>query len=58
MELQQGEREGFVFIEENGYLFIYIDKSYQGEAVTIHLKNGEEYTLNVDQQKGRLIVKK
>ncbi|OCA84053.1 hypothetical protein A8F94_15085 [Bacillus sp. FJAT-27225] len=58
LDLQQGEREGFVSIEEAGYAFIYIDKKYQGETVTIHLKNGEEYTLNVDQHKGKLIVQK
>jgi hypothetical protein len=50
LELQQGEREGFISIE--------IDESYQGEMVTIHLKNGEEYSLNVDKNKGRLIVEK
>lgn len=58
LELRQGERGGFISIEEEGYVFIYIDKSYQGEIVTIDLKNGEEYKLNVDQHKGKLIVKK
>jgi hypothetical protein len=58
LELRQGEREGFVSIEEDGYLFIYIDERYQGEMIMIHLKNGEEYTLNIDQNKGRLIVEK
>jgi hypothetical protein len=56
LELQQGEREGFISIEEAGYVFIYIDERYQGEIVKVHLKNGEEYTLNADQHKGRLIV--
>ena len=58
LELQQGEREEFVSTEVNGYLFIYIDERYQGERVTIPLKNGEEYTLTIDQNKGRLIVEK
>jgi len=56
LDLQQGEREGFVFIEEEGYVFIYIDKSYEGEMVTFQLKNGEEYSLDTDRNKGKLIV--
>ncbi len=58
LELRKGEREGFVSIEANGYVLVYIDERYQGETVTIHLESGEEYTLNVDQHKGRLIVEK
>ncbi|QOR64874.1 tripartite tricarboxylate transporter TctB family protein [Cytobacillus suaedae] len=58
LELQKGDREGFVSIEEDGYVFVYIDERYQGETVTVHLKNGEEFTLNVYQNKGRLIVEK
>ena len=58
LELRQGEREGFVSIEEDGYVFIYVDEQYQGEMVTLHLKNGEQYTLNIHQNKGRLIVEK
>lgn len=57
LEFQQGEREGFISIEIDGYVFLYIDESYQGAKVTIHLKNGEEFSLNVDKNKGRLIVK-
>lgn len=58
VELQQGEREGYVSIEIDGYVFIYIDVSYSGETVTIHLKNGEEYSLSADEYKGQLIVEK
>ena len=58
LELRQGERERFVSIEEEGNLFIYIDERYPGEKVTIQLKNGEEYTLNINKNKGRLIVEK
>ncbi|KAA0549548.1 hypothetical protein FZW96_06510 [Bacillus sp. BGMRC 2118] len=58
LDLQKGEREGFVVIEEAGYVFIYIDERYQGEMVTIHLENGQEYNLNVDQLKGKLYVQK
>ena len=58
IELQQGEREGFVSIEIDSYVFIYIDDSYQGEKIMVHLKNGEEYALNADENKGRLIVKR
>jgi hypothetical protein len=57
LELRQGKHEGFVSIEVDDYVFVYIDERYQGETVTIHLKNGEEYVLNVDQHKGQLIVK-
>ncbi|MBE4909863.1 hypothetical protein IMZ08_17650 [Bacillus luteolus] len=56
LELRKGDHEGFVSIEENGYVFVYIHERYQGETVTFQLKNGEEFTLNVDQHKGRLIV--
>ena len=58
LELRQGEREGVISIEEDGYLFIYINERYQGEMVTIHLKNGEGYKFNIEQNKGRLIVEK
>ena len=58
LELQQGEQEGFIFIEIDDYVWIYIDESYQGEKVTMHLKNGEEYALHVDENKGKLIVEK
>lgn len=58
LELQQGEQEEVVSIEMEGYLFIYIDDRYQGDKVTVELKNGEEYTANVDENKGRLIVRK
>ena len=58
LELRQGDHEGFVFVEVDDYVFVYIDEGYQGETVTIHLKNGEEYNLNVAQHKGQLIVKK
>ncbi|MFV8261685.1 hypothetical protein ACNNMU_09895 [Aerococcus viridans] len=34
------------------------DERYPGEKVTIQLKNGEEYTLNIDKHKGRLIIEK
>ncbi|MBM6617176.1 hypothetical protein [Bacillus suaedaesalsae] len=58
LELRKGEHEGFVAIEEEGYVIIYIDERFQGEMVTIHLENGEEYTVNVDQHKDRLYVVK
>ena len=58
LELQQEEHEGFVVIENSGYVFIYVDESYPGETVTINVKDDKEYTLNVNQQKGRLIIKK
>ena len=58
LDLQQGEREGFVLIEHDGNVFIYIDERYQEELITIHLENGEDYTLKTDQNKGRLIVEK
>ena len=58
LELQQGEQEGFIFIEKDDYVWIYIDERYRGEKVTIYLKNGEEYSLNVNGNKGKLIVEK
>lgn len=58
LELQQGEREGFVSIEEEGYVFIYIHERYQGDIVMIRLKDGEEYTLNAELHKGQLVVEK
>ena len=58
LELQQEEHEGFVVIEESEYAFIYVDERYQGETITVNLENNKEYTLNVHQQKGRLIVEK
>ncbi len=58
MDLQQGEREGYIYIEIVGNVFIYIDESYQEEKVTIHLKNGQEYSLKVNENKDRLIVVK
>ena len=58
LDLQQGEREGFVFIEHDGNAFIYIDERYQEEMITIQLDNREDYTLKTEQKKGRLIVDK
>lgn len=58
LELKQEKHEGFVVIEKSGYVFIYVDERYPGETVTIHLKDDKEYTLNVSQQKGRLIIEK
>ncbi|MCM3742991.1 chloride channel protein [Sporosarcina luteola] len=56
LDLQQGDRDGFVVIEEEGFIFIYADERYERETVTTILKNGNEITLNIAQQKGRLIV--
>ena len=58
LELREGEREGYVIIEKEGYVFIYADERYQGETVSANLENSKGFTLNVDQQKGRLIVEK
>ncbi|MHA6260571.1 hypothetical protein ACXYMX_11860 [Sporosarcina sp. CAU 1771] len=58
LELHKGDLEEFVFIEEEGYLFIYVDELYSEEEIIIRMKNGEEYTLNVAGKKGRLIVEK
>lgn len=54
LELQQGEQEGFVSLEKDDYLFIYIDERYRGEKVTIQKENGEEYSVNAVENKGRL----
>lgn len=56
LHLQQGDRDGFVVIEEEGYIFIYTDEHYERETVTKNLENGNEFTLNIARQKGRLIV--
>ncbi len=58
LELKEGERGKFVSVELDGYLFIYIDENYEGELVTIHTEAGNQYTLNAQEQKGKLIVKK
>ena len=58
LDIQQGAHEGFVFIEHDGNVFIYIDERYQEETITIHLENREDYTLKTEQNKGRLIVEK
>lgn len=58
LDLQVGDSKGYVSIERDGNLFVYIDENYQGEKVTILLKNGEEYALNTSENKGRLIVEK
>lgn len=58
LELQEGEREGYVIIEKEGYVFIYADERYQGETVSANLENSKEFIMTIDQQKGRLIVKK
>ncbi|WP_449539658.1 tripartite tricarboxylate transporter TctB family protein [Ferdinandcohnia sp. Marseille-Q9671] len=57
LELQQGEQEGFVSIEEGDYVFIYIDEKNHEEMITIHLKSGEEINLDVAENKGRLLVR-
>lgn len=58
LELQEGDREGYVIIEKEGYVFIYADEHYQGKTVSANLVNSKEFTFNVDQQKGQLIIEK
>lgn len=58
LELQEGERGGYVIIEKEGYVFIYADERYQGKTVSANLVNRKEFTFNVDQQKGQLIIEK
>ena len=58
LELREGERENFVVFEKEGYIFFYADEQYQGKTVSVNLENGKEFIVNVDQQKGRLIVEK
>jgi len=58
VELKEEERDGFAIMEESGYIFIYVDERYQGETITVNLENGKEFSLNVQQQKGQLIVEK
>ncbi|WP_226671118.1 glucosyltransferase domain-containing protein [Metabacillus litoralis] len=57
LELQEAANEGYVYIEEEGFVFIYIDDHHEEEIVTISLENGEEFVLNVNQSKGKLIVR-
>jgi len=57
-ELKEGEKEGFVSVEVEGHVFIYIDEQYKGEILTVPLKNGEEYRVNAADHKGKLIVEK
>ncbi|WOV87701.1 hypothetical protein QWT69_00845 [Sporosarcina oncorhynchi] len=56
LDFQEGEREGFVIIEKEGYVFIYVDERYQGRTVSVNLVDNKEFTFNVDQQKGQLII--
>lgn len=56
-ELKEGKKQGFVSVEVEGHVFIYIDEQYEGEVVTVPLKNGEEYRVNAAEHKGKLIVK-
>ncbi|WP_199173103.1 hypothetical protein [Sporosarcina sp. P2] len=58
LELREGERGNFVAIEKEGFIFVYTDEQYQGKTVSTDLENGKEFIVNVDQQKGRLIVEK
>lgn len=58
LELQEGEREGYVLIEKEGYVFIYADERYEGKTVSANLVNNKEFTINVEQQKGQLIIEK
>ncbi|MBO1909972.1 hypothetical protein J4G37_34955, partial [Microvirga sp. 3-52] len=58
LELQEGEREGYVIIEREGYVFIYADERYQGRKVSANLVNNKQFTFNVDEQKGQLIIEK
>ncbi|WP_157998048.1 hypothetical protein [Ornithinibacillus scapharcae] len=56
--MREGEPGGVVSVELEDYVFVHIDERYQGETKTIHLKNGEEYELAVNEYKGKLFVKK
>lgn len=57
LELQEGEHEGYVIIEKEGYVFIYADERYQGKTVANSV-NSKAFTFNVEQQKGQLIIEK
>lgn len=58
LELREGEHEGYVIIEKEGYVFIYVDERYQGKTVSTNLVNRQEFTFNVEQRKGQLIIEK
>lgn len=58
LELQEGEREGYVILEKEGHVFIYADERYPGKTVSANLVNSKGSTFNVEQQKGQLIIKK
>lgn len=57
IDLKEGERDGFVVMEEKGDLFIYVDEQYHEDTITVNLENGEELTVNVQQQKGLIVHK-
>ncbi|WP_153732769.1 hypothetical protein [Sporosarcina obsidiansis] len=56
LQLEQGEHEGFIVVEEAGYVFIYTDERYPKESITADLENGKNVSFNVAKQKGRLVV--
>lgn len=58
LELQEGEPEGYVIVENDGYVFVYADERYQGKIISANLVNRQEFTFNVDQRKGQLIIEK
>lgn len=58
LELQEGEPEGYVIVENEGYVFVYADERYQGKIISANLVNRQEFTFNVDQRKGQLIIEK
>lgn len=57
LDLQEGEKAGYVSAEYGGYVFIYMDEQFTADTLTVHSADGSEYTVNAG-QKGRLIVEK
>jgi len=53
---KESAQEGLITIEEKDYIFIYADEQYPEKTVKFDLENGTEFSLNIEQHKGRLIV--
>ncbi len=58
VELTEGNSGEFVTAEADGRLFIYIDKNYQKETITVYSESGQQRILPTPELKGQLLVGK
>lgn len=57
LHVEKAESKSVIYVEEADYVFIYVDEEYPFNEIDVSLSAGD-YTFDVQDRKGRLIVEK